>query len=832
MKRLIIPICIVCCLALGIARPALTQEEKVVWIYVTDSRGRPLPNITVSAVEWRKAVSTTNSGVAGVPVPINARINDLVHLIIRSRNYTTATGSPIGIRISGFNRPFEPIPITLVEKSPSVTPQRKRIAQRQAIGPRRANNLPNNNPDLFQKGESALAAQRFQEAFEYFSKAYEIRREAYQRSRNKNTGDQYAEVNRELGIALMMLNKWGEALEKFQEAARVNPNDDESKFLLGICSLLVGDLPKAEQVFREMGSSTKEWYIRGIGNLTVSGIYQVYGKLDDATRLEEGFFQQVSKEGLGENQEIVDLYKNVGAVMLDAMRGTYPLSMITPVANPALIISGKARVAVIEKKNGAYSPALITPIKDLAYALQKVKRYTEAENLLSRSVSIGKRVFGHDHLFVGFSLLKLGELESNREKFKDAETYYAEAVDVFEKSLGKNHYWMDAMHDDLASLYEKEGKYKEAESHRLALKEMYCKPESMDNMKCVVALAQLSEFYSGQDKYTEAIPPLRQALDIAKRMWAAKDAVGTSVILEMLNDLEDLYRNTKNDAEIEALKREKQLITGLGIAPKEAGPKVIWSSKDAATAIRLNGMPCWFTPYSEFTKYPKAKSLLEAAQRAGKYIDSRDPDLIEVHFRLAITYYTENRLAEAAILVRQALDSNESSLQPSRYTTASLISLRASINYTQGKYPEAERDFKQSVTILEVILGQTHQDVAGILFSLSQAQREQHNYAEAERNLIRALDIKESVSKDEPVCDEPDSVTILTELGILYVQMERYLDAEKAFRQALQAVGGYLSNYSNSVYILENYAQYLRRMGRADEAVKLEIRAREIKSKK
>jgi tetratricopeptide (TPR) repeat protein len=828
MKKIIIPICLACWVSYGLMGQAMAQEEKVVWIHVTDSHGRPLPNVTVYAVEWRKPVSTTSSGVAAVPVPINGRVNDLVHLVVVSKYYTTANGGTFNIRISSFNRPDDPIPITLVRKVPLLSAQRPRT------GTHRANSLPGSQHDFFQKGEDALDAQRFQEAYEYFSKAYEARRATYQRTHNKETANKYAEINRELGMTLMVLNKWSEALEKFQEATRVDASDDGSKYMLGICAFVVGDLLEAERAFREMGSSpNKLRFIRGVGNLNASAIYQFYGKLDDATRLEQDSFQQLSKEGLGENQEIADLFKNFGAVTLDALRNTYPLHMISPVVEPALVIWGKARVAVAEKRSGAYSPAVISPLNDLAGVLQKQERYVDAESALNRALSLEKRVFGHDHLFVGFSLESLADLETEMEKYQDAETHYAEAADIFEKTLGKNHFWIDSMHDDLAILYKKEGKYKEAEEHRLALKEMYCRPNDTDRMPCVVALSQLSDFYSDQDKYTEAIPPSRQALDIAKRMWAGKDAVGTGVILSIIDDLERLYSEAKNDAELEALHKEKQLIIGLGVAPQEPGPKDIWSSKEAATAIGLNGSQCSYMPYSEFTKYPKAKSLLESAQRAAKYIDGRDPDVIHVLFKLALIYYNENRLDEAAGLVKQALDSNERSLQPDRYDAASLVSLRATINEKRENYAEAEKDYKQSITTLEIILGQNHQDVGGVLFLLGQVQREQRNYAEAERNLVRALNIRKGASNDEPVCDDPDAVTILAELASLYVDTGRYADAEMSFHQALQAIGERrLSDYPNSVYILEGYARCLRKMGREDEAVKIEVRAQEIKSRK
>jgi len=217
--------------AAGTTVLAKSQEERVVWVFVTDSHGKPLAHISITTVEWGKPVLTTNSGKAGVPVSPRAQVGDLIQLIITNKYYATVTGGTIGIRISNFNRPDKPIPISLKSipvTSPGLANTRTRF------------NVRNDIQDPFLKGKRALRAQRFLEAFDELSKAYDTRRESYEIRSNKKTRKEYAEVNRELGLVLVGLNRVTEGMEKLKEAIRLEPTDDDSKLSLGIFGITTG----------------------------------------------------------------------------------------------------------------------------------------------------------------------------------------------------------------------------------------------------------------------------------------------------------------------------------------------------------------------------------------------------------------------------------------------------------------------------------------------------------------------------------------------------------------------------------------------------------------
>lgn len=818
MSKLILTVVMSCAVFAGSSLSVRSQTERLVWVFVTDSYGRPLPNISISAVEWGKPVITTNSGKAGVPVSGKSRVGDLIHLIIASKYYATVTGGTLAIRISSLNQPGEPIPISL-KKAPTALSSQAAVTRSVIL-------LSNSNSSAFQKGLRALRGQRFIEAFEQLSKAYERRRESYETNRNKRTERDYADVNRELGATLIMLNRMSEAVEKLQEAVRLNTRDDDSKFLLGVCGLNTGDMSTAEQMFQTMISRSPSDESRVVGQLYLAKIYALFGKLDDANLLFETALTQASKKAYVENPEISRLFKLIAEAESQTLRDQPTPSYAFYSISLATIIFHKARLALAAKQYGVFDFETNMILEELANVMPAWKQ-TEEIAILNRLISNERRLLGQDHLFLGIALFKLARSEERMDKYDEAERYYTEAISIVEKSLGKDNYLAGIMHGALAGTNDMQGKIEQGESHWRKARAVLCQSgTNMSPMLCGGVLSGFSDHYERRKQYAEAINLLREAIDIGEKMWAGKDAEGTATILGELYKLMGLYGKLGDIRQLLVLTEESQRIREMGVSPKQS------SVNFAGTlAVRLNGSRCYYQAYDDFIKYPKAKSLLEAAQRTARYVDSRDRDVIEMQYRLARIYVYEERYAEAAGLIKQALNANESALQPNRQVSAALLDLQAGISYLQDKPDEAEKGFKQAANTNAIALGNNHQDLALYLVDLARVQLTQKEYSEAEKNLRRALEVREN--GDMNVCPELDSVTIVVQLANLYVDAERYADADTAFQQALKAIGeSSLADYADSVSILGDYAQCLRKMGREADAVKMEKHAQEIKAKK
>ena len=99
----------------------------------------------------------------------------------------------------------------------------------------------------------------------------------------------------------------------------------------------------------------------------------------------------------------------------------------------------------------------------------------------------------------------------------------------------------------------------------------------------------------------------------------------------------------------------------------------------------------------------------------------------------------------------------------------------------QGRFYEAEFQYKQSLAIKEKVLGVEHSDVAWALQLLANIDRGEGRYVEAEPLYKRTLAIREKVLGGE----NPDTVYHLDALAELYRVQGRYAEAEPLYKRAL-----------------------------------------------
>jgi tetratricopeptide (TPR) repeat protein len=810
---------ILCWLVLPAASALHAQQEKTIWVEISDERGRPLANVSVRSQDWGKTVITTSSGKAGVPVSPRVRIGELVSMVVISSRYQTITGGPIGVRVAGFNQPSESSPITLVPKKNALFRINSTTAP--ARRPR-----PNDENDPFQKGKDALVAQRFDEALKHLLKSAEVRKRLYEKTPSKFSATRYADVNTELSLTYMILNKWNDAFERIQEAKRVAPTE-VVKILFGVIAMTMGELQQAEPVLRELASSKGAGMGGPVGAMLVAEIYKMYGKLDESSRFEREFMRQLPKHELSDTKELNDLLKLIVEVTSDAQKNRWLRQVLRPVFLNSLAILHKAEISIIEKKWGPYSPELVQPLLRFSSSLQTSGRYDEAEQAINRAISVFKRLVGPSHIFMTQPLKKLADFEVERNRLDKAEALYRDIAEIFVQSLGPDNHWMDDIHADLASLHQLQDRPDEAEEKWQNIRKRNCS-RNVDNVWCLRALSSLSSFYRDEQEYPEAIATGREAVSLAKRLWAAKDLAGTDFLLQIMGDLERVYKDANQQDEIVALQQERQEILALDVTPPKEETKEAELWLPGTMIVQLNGEQCRADSPHSFVLYPKSKLLLEAANRAARHLESPGRDVAELQYTLSLTYFHEGRFEETERLATGAITINEAALEPNRRTTSLLLGLRGNARTKRGNLIGAADDYTQALKILE-ILHTTSEQTLSYLFSLSKIQIAQQRYGEAEKNLKRALDIRE---KTFPYCSEPDSVTLVTDLAVLYVLTGRLTEAENNFKQALNALGNVLPSYPNSVYILENYAQCLRKMGKVDEAVKMEQEAAKLKPKK
>jgi eukaryotic-like serine/threonine-protein kinase len=163
-------------------------------------------------------------------------------------------------------------------------------------------------------------------------------------------------------------------------------------------------------------------------------------------------------------------------------------------------------------------------------------------------------------------------------------------------------------------------------------------------------------------------------------------------------------------------------------------------------------------------------------------LGSEHPDVVMARSGLAAILFSQGKYPEAEVEYRQALTSTERAFGQDHPRNAFENSNLAFVLATQGKSDaEAEACARRAVALLETAYGPNHPGVALALASLAFVLQGQGRYHDAEAADRRAIAIFEKVF--EP--NHPDLAGLLDKLGEVLRNQERYKEAEALHRRAL-----------------------------------------------
>jgi tetratricopeptide (TPR) repeat protein len=198
-------------------------------------------------------------------------------------------------------------------------------------------------------------------------------------------------------------------------------------------------------------------------------------------------------------------------------------------AEPLLVRS----LSIYEQQLGAEHPDVASSLNNLAELYRVQKRYEEAETLYVRALQIREEQLGR-----AVTLNNLGLLYCEQGRYSEAEPLLLEAIEIDRELLGEEHPDLATDLHNLALVYREQGRYSEAES--LFLQALQLKQRTLSNNHPLIAdsLYALGSLYKRQNRYSEAETFLTQALDIDRHVFENEHPK----IVEDLNALAELYR--------------------------------------------------------------------------------------------------------------------------------------------------------------------------------------------------------------------------------------------------------------------------------------------------
>ena len=159
----------------------------------------------------------------------------------------------------------------------------------------------------------------------------------------------------------------------------------------------------------------------------------------------------------------------------------------------------------------------------------------------------------------------------------------------------------------------------------------------------------------------------------------------------------------------------------------------------------------------------------------------RDPKLANSLNNIANAYRTQGKYEEAEVNYKHAVSILENSVGPKHPNLATVLNNLAVLYRKQGKYIEAESLYRRALIIVEKALGPGHRNVAMSLNNLAILYQKQGKFTEAESIQKRALLILEKALGT----DHPDVAKTLRNLAKMQLLMGNVKEAEQHQERAM-----------------------------------------------
>ncbi len=321
-----------------------------------------------------------------------------------------------------------------------------------------------------------------------------------------------------------------------------------------------------------------------------------------------------------------------------------------------------------------------------AHYLLDHARYTQAETLCRRALSIRESMQGAEHLDTARTVYLLAMLCAAQSKYDPAESLFQRALSIHEHRVEpeQGNAETAAILSALATLYDDQGKYDLSQSLHLramALYEAQPNPDAVDMSEC---LSNLALHYFDLAEYDLAEPLYLRALAIQEH------------------------------------------------APNPNHPGYAHTLHNLATLYFRRG------------KYEQAEHyFLRALAIREQALGSFHPRVAATINNLAVLYERQKRLSEAERYYVRALTIREQTLSPTHTDVANSLHNVATCYYLQGKFEEAESHYLRSLAIHELAFGPNHPYVAHNLNGLARLYAAQSQYDRAASLFERALAIQE-----------------------------------------------------------------------------------------
>ena len=415
----------------------------------------------------------------------------------------------------------------------------------------------------------------------------------------------------------------------------------------------------------------------------------------------------------------------------------------------------------IQKK--ALPREFVFSLSDLAKTLQEAGSLKEAEELAKKAFDTSRKAFGLQDVTTLICLTRIGSIQMAAGKHANALKNIQKALEIRKKILPKNHPDIADNLNELGLLSKRLGKFQDAEAYYQKAIDMKKRLHGLEYSTTAITINNLAVLYETQGRFALADSLHRQVLEIFTKIHGPEHPR----VLYSLNNLGVLL--TKQGRYDEA---EQFLQRALSLRKKILGEH---HRLVAATANNLA------VNYMKKGDYRKADSLYEEA------IDIIETTLGHEH-RLVPLYQTNRanilnltgKVAKAESLLTSALKTNHKIYGEKHWQIARNLNAWGTNQLKKRNYEEAERYYKEALTMFIETLGPEHYRVAGVYLNLAKLYQQIGKFKDARDKFEKAVGLKRKILRK----DHPDLLTALTKYGEFLVQQGELAAADKLFHEA------------------------------------------------
>jgi tetratricopeptide (TPR) repeat protein len=204
---------------------------------------------------------------------------------------------------------------------------------------------------------------------------------------------------------------------------------------------------------------------------------------------------------------------------------------------------------------------------------------------------------------------------------------------------------------------------------------------------------------------------------------------------------------------------------------------------------------------------------------------AQNPETLKTISRLGRTALLQGKNPEAEALFRQSLEGQRRVLGPEHPDTLYSMSNLAAVYSEQGKYAQAEALHSQTLEIQRRVLGPEHPNTLSSMHNLAFVYRSQGKYAQAEALHSQTLEIQRRVLGPE----HPSTLNSMNNLAQAYRLQGKYAQAEALQSQTLEILRRVLGpEHPDTLNSMDSLAGVYYEQGKYAQAEALESQTLEI----